>query len=82
MLKDFETTWKPKRVKFIPVAKLNENGEIIEVHYCPRVFEKEYKLRPGNISQSIFHNLKSFGVKYQYIEEQVYFNLKPITLIS
>ncbi len=80
-LKDFEKQWRPARTKMSPTAQLNELGEIVKVHHSPSCFEKEYGLRAGNISQSIYQNQKSFGTTYKYIDEETYYQMKPIQIV-
>ena len=80
-LKDFENNWRPARTKFSPTAQLNERGEIVKVHHNASCFEKEYNLKAGNISQSIHQNQKSFGITYKYIDEETYYQMKPIQLV-
>ena len=74
--------WKPVRTKMRPTAKLNEIGEIIEVHHNPRTFELLYGYEVGRVSASICHNTKCFGNKYKYISEEEYYKIIPITLIK
>lgn len=76
------SNWKPVRTKMRPVAKLDNENNIIEVHHNPRIFEKLYDYRPGVISASICHKNKCFGVKYQYISEEEYYKRVPITLVK
>lgn len=80
-LETFEEEWRPNRTKFSPTAQLTEEGEIIKVHHNPRCFEKEYNLKAGNVSQSIHQKQKSFGRIYEYIDEELYYKMKPIKLV-
>ena len=59
----------------------DDQGEIVKVHHNASCFEKEYNLKAGNISQSIHQNQKSFGITYKYIDEETYYQMKPIQLV-
>ena len=74
--------WRPYRTKIRPAARLDKNDEIVEVHHNPRCFEIQNNLVQGSVSASIYHKQKLHGVKYCYIDEEQYYKLKPITLIS
>lgn len=74
--------WKPVRVKMRPTAKLDEKGDIIEVHHNARTFEQLNNYRPGVVSASICHKNKCYGYQYKYITEEEYYTYYPITLIK
>lgn len=74
--------WKPKRIRFRPTALIDENKNILEVHYNAREFEKINNYKPGVISASICHGNRCFGKQYIYISEEKYYELMPITLIK
>lgn len=74
--------WKPNRVKIRPTARIDKEGNILEVHHNARTFEQIYGYRPGRVSASICHNTKCDGNQYKYITEKEYYQLMPITLIK
>ena len=74
--------WKPTRTKMRPTAKLDSEGNIIEVHHNPRNFEKINNYKAGVISASICHKTKCYGNQYKYISEEEYYSYIPITLIK
>lgn len=78
---DFEKNWKPRRTKITPCARLNEQGEIIEVHHNRSIFEKNNKWTTGSIKSAIQRKGKAYGIKFINITEEEYYKLRPITLI-
>ena len=74
--------WKPSRIKMRPTAKLDDKGNIVEVHHNARTFEQLNNYRPGVISASICHKNKCYGNQYKYITEEEYYSYYPITLIK
>ena len=80
-IETFENDWKPYRTKFRPTAQLDEEGKIIKVHHNARVFEIEYNLRDSAVSHSVRQNSKCRGKIFKYIDESLYYKLKPIKLV-
>lgn len=80
-LNTFKTDWVPSRTKITPCAQLNENEEIIKVHYNRSIFEKEYGWTSGCIKGAINRNGKTHGIKFINISIDDYYKIKPITLI-
>lgn len=76
------TNWKPTRIKMRPTAKLDSEGNIIEVHHNPRDFEIINGYRAGAVSASICHKTKCHGDQYKYISEEEYYSYMPIILIK
>lgn len=76
------SNWKPVRTKMRPTARLDRDGNIVEVHHNARTFEQIYGYAPGRVSASICHKGKCFGNQYKYITEEEYYNIIPITLIK
>lgn len=74
--------WRPNRLRMKPTARLNDKGDIIEVHHNARTFEKIYNYRAGVVSASICHKTKTHGYQYKYIEEEEYYQYYPITFIK
>lgn len=81
-IQDELKNWRPVRTKMRPTAKIDNDGNIIEVHHNPRTFEEKYGYAAGRVSASICHKSKCFGNQYKYITEEEYYNLIPITLIK
>lgn len=81
-LDSFEKTWKPKRTyNFSPIAQLDNEGNIIKVHYSCGEFEREYGWAKSSIGPAIFRGGKCHGIKFIKISEEIYYQYLPITLI-
>lgn len=78
----FEEKWKPSRIKIKPCAELDENNNIIEVHHNRSIFEKKYGMCTGAIKSAMARQGKAQGKKFINIDENLYYQLKPITLIK
>ena len=78
---DFESNWKPTRTKPTYCAQLDNDGNIVEVHYNYATFQKKYGWSGSCIANAIKRNGKTFGIKFIRITEEEYYKLKPITLI-
>ena len=79
---NFEIGWKPKRAFFNPVAEVNGNGKILNVHFNRAVFERELKLPKTSVTQSIRTGWSAKGHYFKNISDSLYYELKPITLIK
>lgn len=81
MIDTFEKEWRPKRTKITPCAEISENGEIIKVHHNRSLFEREYGMCTGAIKSAIARKGKAQGRKFINIDVELYYQLKPVTLI-
>lgn len=82
ILDNFEKEWRPTRIKMSPCAELDNNDNIIKVHYNKALFQKEYNMCKSAIASAINRNSRANGRKFKNISFEEYYKIKPITLIK
>lgn len=82
MIDTFEKEWKPARTKISPCAEVDDNNNIIEIHYNKAIFQKAYGLPVSGIINAIKRNGRTGGRKFINLTVDEYYTLKPVTLIK
>ena len=79
-IQNFTKQWKPRRSFMNPVGELDREGNIIKVYRDCGQAATAHNWYKNNVSAAIQRNGTASGIKFIKIDEETYYEHKPITL--